>query len=48
MHHYFLTVWALNVETVAIPEDSTPAFLGFTMFGHVLARRVLNFEVEVK
>jgi Raf kinase inhibitor-like YbhB/YbcL family protein len=48
VHHYFLTVWALNVETVAIPEDSTPAFLGFTMFGHVLARGVLNFEVEVK
>lgn len=48
VHHYFLTVWALDVEIVDIPEDSTPAFLGFNMFGHVLARGVLNFEVEVK
>lgn len=48
VHHYFLTVWALDIEKVAIPEDSTPAFLGFNMFGHVLARGVLNFEVEVK
>lgn len=48
VHHYFLTVWALDIEKVAISEDSTPAFLGFNMFGHVLARGVLNFEVEVK
>ncbi|MGL9730744.1 YbhB/YbcL family Raf kinase inhibitor-like protein [Enterococcus sp. DIV0756] len=48
VHHYFLTVWALDIEKVAIPEDSTPAFLGFNMFDHVLARGVLNFEVEVK
>lgn len=48
VHHYFLTVWALDIEKVAIPEDSTSAFLGFNMFGHVLARGVLNFEVEVK
>lgn len=48
VHHYFLTVWALDIEKVEIPDDSTPAFLGFNMFGHVLARGVLNFEVEVK
>lgn len=48
VHHYFLTVWALDISEVAIPEESTPAFLGFNMFGHVLARGVLRFNVEVK
>ncbi|EOI53637.1 YbhB/YbcL family Raf kinase inhibitor-like protein [Enterococcus gilvus] len=48
VHHYFLTVWALDIERVLIPEESTPAFLGFNMFGHVIARGVLKFEVEVK
>lgn len=48
VHHYFLTVWVLDIDKVEIPEDSTPAFLGFNMFGHVLACGVLNFEVEVK
>ncbi|WP_265459946.1 YbhB/YbcL family Raf kinase inhibitor-like protein [Enterococcus sp. HY326] len=48
VHHYFLTVWALDIEKVAIPQDSTPAFLGFNMYTHVLARGVLKFEVEVK
>ncbi|EUJ28516.1 phospholipid-binding protein [Listeria floridensis FSL S10-1187] len=48
VHHYFLTVWALDIEKVNISEESTPAFLGFNMFGHVLAKGVLNFEVEVK
>lgn len=48
VHHYFLTVWALAIEKVEIPEDSTPAFFIFNTFGHVLARGVVNFEVEVK
>lgn len=48
VHHYFLTVWALDIDKVEIPEDSTPAFLGFNMFGHVLECGVLNFKVEVK
>lgn len=48
VYHYFLTVWALDIDKVEIPEDSTPAFLGFNMFGHVLECGVLNFEVEVK
>ncbi|EOL42261.1 YbhB/YbcL family Raf kinase inhibitor-like protein [Enterococcus phoeniculicola] len=47
VHHYFLTVWALDSDKVEISEDSTPAFLIFNVFDHVLARGVLHFEVEV-
>lgn len=37
-HRYFITVHALDVESLEIPEDSTPAYLGFNMFSHTLAR----------
>lgn len=46
VHHYFMTVWALDVKRVEVPEDSTPAFLFFSLFGHVLGRGVLQFDAE--
>jgi len=35
-------VSALDVETIGVPADSTPAFLGFTISGHILGRAVLT------
>lgn len=37
-HRYFITVHAVDVESLEIPEDATPAFLGFNLFSHTLAR----------
>jgi Raf kinase inhibitor-like YbhB/YbcL family protein len=40
-HRYFFVVHALDVATLDIPKDATPAFLGFNMFTHTLGRATL-------
>jgi len=40
-HRYFVTVHAVDVDRLDVTPDSTPAFLGFTLFSHTLARAVL-------
>ena len=45
-HRYYITVSALDIEDIAIPADSTPAFLGFTMAAHVLARATIIATAE--
>jgi Raf kinase inhibitor-like YbhB/YbcL family protein len=40
-HRYFVVVHALDVESIGVGADATPAVLGFTMFGHALGRAVL-------
>ena len=40
-HHYYTVVHAVDVESLGLPEDATPAFLGFNLFSHTLARAVL-------
>ncbi|MFC6881874.1 hypothetical protein [Actinomadura yumaensis] len=37
---------ALDVETIGVPADATPAFLGFTMSGHSLGWAVLTTTAE--
>lgn len=37
-HHYHVVVHAVDVELLGIPPDATPAFLGFNLFSHTLAR----------
>lgn len=37
-HRYMFTVHALDVPTIDIPDNASPAFLGFNMFGHTVAR----------
>jgi len=37
-HRYYFTVYALDVESLGIDGDASPAFHGFNMFGHTLAR----------
>ncbi|HWV49855.1 MAG TPA: YbhB/YbcL family Raf kinase inhibitor-like protein, partial [Microbacterium sp.] len=41
VHRYFFVVDALDVETLDIPSDATPAILGFNRHFHTLARGVL-------
>jgi Raf kinase inhibitor-like YbhB/YbcL family protein len=38
---YYFTVTALDVESLDLPQGSTPALLGFNFLGHVLARGAL-------
>lgn len=37
-HRYFFCVHAVDVEKLDVNEGSTPAFLGFNLFFHTLAR----------
>lgn len=45
-HHYHVVVHAVDVETLDIPEEATPAYLGFNLFSHTLgrARLIGTFE----
>ncbi len=37
-HRYFVVVHALDTEDTGVPAEGSPAFHGFTLFGHTLAR----------
>jgi hypothetical protein len=40
-HRYVFAVHAVDVETLGIDADATPALLGFNLFSHTLARAVI-------
>ncbi len=46
-HRYVFVVHALDVATLDVPADATPAFLGFNIFFHLLGRGVLIATGEV-
>ena len=37
-HRYYFVVHAVDVESLELPDNATPAFLGFNLFFHTLAR----------
>lgn len=45
-HRYVIAVHALDVPTIGVQADATPAYLGFTMAGHTLGRAVLTATAE--
>lgn len=45
-HRYFVAVHALDVERLDIGEDASPAFLGFNLFMHAIARAVIHGTYE--
>ncbi|MFI7501698.1 YbhB/YbcL family Raf kinase inhibitor-like protein [Streptomyces sp. NPDC049687] len=45
-HRYFIVVHALDIESIGVAADATPAVLGFTMAGHILGRAVLTATAE--
>ncbi|ASR38683.1 hypothetical protein BAY61_30920 [Prauserella marina] len=47
-HRYIFAVHALDVDSLDIPGEARPAFLGFNMFGHTLARATLTALYENK
>lgn len=45
-HRYFTVVHAVDVDALDIPAEATPAFLGFNLFGHTLARATIVATFE--
>jgi Raf kinase inhibitor-like YbhB/YbcL family protein len=47
-HHYYVVVHALDTDDLGIPAEATPAYLGFNLFSHTLARGtiVATYDVE--
>jgi Raf kinase inhibitor-like YbhB/YbcL family protein len=41
-HHYYFVVHAVDVESLGIPKEASPAFLGFNLFSHTLGRAMIN------
>jgi Raf kinase inhibitor-like YbhB/YbcL family protein len=46
-HHYWVVVHAVDVPSLDIPADASPAFLGFNLFSHTLARATIVPVFEV-
>jgi Raf kinase inhibitor-like YbhB/YbcL family protein len=45
-HRYFVVVHALDTDDMEVPADASPAFHGFNLFGHTLARATLVATYE--
>ncbi len=41
VHHYYVAVHAVDVPTLELGPDATPAYLGFNLFMHAIARAVI-------
>lgn len=40
-HRYFIVVHALDVDKLDIPSTASPAYLGFNLFSHTIARAMI-------
>ncbi len=45
-HHYYFVVHALDVASLDLPDGATPAYLGFNLFSHTLARGMIVATYE--
>jgi len=41
IHQYYIAVHAVDLASLELPENATPAFLGFNLFSHTLARAMI-------
>ncbi len=46
-HTYFVAVHAVDVESLGLDHEITPAFLCFNLSGHTLARAVITSRFRV-
>ncbi len=46
-HRYFIVVHAVDVESLGLSKDATPAVLGFNLFFHTLGRALIVPWYEV-
>jgi hypothetical protein len=47
-HRYFIAVHAVDVEKLELSEDASPAYLGFNLFMHAVARAFIHGTYEQK
>jgi Raf kinase inhibitor-like YbhB/YbcL family protein len=47
-HRYFVAVHAVSVEKLELPQDASPAYLGFNLFMKSIARAVIHGTYEQK
>lgn len=47
-HNYYIAVHAVDVDTLGLEHDATPAFFMFNLSGHTLARAVITPWYEAK
>ena len=47
-HHYHVVVHAVDVPSLEVPADASPAFLGFNLFSHTLGRAMIVPVYEVQ
>ncbi|MBV9952374.1 MAG: YbhB/YbcL family Raf kinase inhibitor-like protein [Acidimicrobiia bacterium] len=47
-HRYFVSVYAVDTDDLGVPPDASPAFLGFNLFSHTLARADMVVTAEIK
>jgi hypothetical protein len=46
VHRYWLAVHAVAVDVLDLPESASPAYLGFTLYTHAIARAVIHGTCE--
>ena len=46
VHRYYVAVHAVDVDKLDLPEDASPAFLGFNLFQHAIARAYIYGTYE--
>ncbi|GEE02821.1 hypothetical protein nbrc107696_32670 [Gordonia spumicola] len=46
-HRYFFVVHAVDVASLDLPDGASPAFLGFNLFSHAIARGTLTAVFEL-
>jgi phosphatidylethanolamine-binding protein (PEBP) family uncharacterized protein len=45
-HRYYVAVHAVDVDKLELTEDASPAFLGFNLFQHAIARAYIYGTYE--
>ncbi len=45
-HFYYVAVHAVDVASLGLPSAATPAYLGFNLFSHAIARAVIVAHYE--
>jgi len=48
VHRYYVAVHAVGVDKLDLPGDASPAFLGFNLFQHAIARAYIHGTYEQK
>lgn len=46
VHRYYVAVHAVAVDSLDLSEDASPAYLGFNLFQHAIARAVIHGTYE--